>query len=39
MRETNHAVIVDAIRIPIGRRKGVYSDTRSEHLLTHVIKG
>lgn len=21
MRETNHAVIVDAIRIPIGRRK------------------
>lgn len=24
MRETNHAVIVDAIRIPIGRRKSIF---------------
>lgn len=33
------AYIVDAVRIPIGRRKGVYSETRSEELLAHVLKG
>ena len=35
MRE---AVIVEAIRLPIGRRKGVYADTRSEYLLSEVLK-
>ena len=33
------AYIIDAIRIPVGRRKGVYSDTRAEELLSHVLKG
>lgn len=36
MRE---AVIVEATRLPVGRRKGVYSDTRSEYLLSTVLKG
>jgi acetyl-CoA acyltransferase len=36
MRE---AVIVEAVRLPVGRRKGVYSETRSEYLLTEVLKG
>ncbi|HWL13500.1 MAG TPA: steroid 3-ketoacyl-CoA thiolase, partial [Ureibacillus sp.] len=34
-----NAYIVDAVRIPIGRRKGVYADTRSEELLAHVLRG
>lgn len=36
MRE---AVIVEAVRLPVGRRKGVYADTRSEYLLTEVLNG
>ncbi|WAH36204.1 thiolase family protein [Alicyclobacillus dauci] len=32
-------VIVDAVRLPIGRRRGVYADTRAEYLLTAVLKG
>lgn len=36
MRE---AVIVEAVRLPVGRRKGGYSETRSEYLLTVVLKG
>ncbi|MFD0829527.1 thiolase family protein [Neobacillus sp. M.A.Huq-85] len=35
MRE---AVIVEAVRLPVGRRKGVYSETRSEYLLSEVLK-
>lgn len=33
------AVIVEACRLPVGRRKGVYAETRSEYLLSHVLKG
>jgi len=33
------AVIVEAVRLPVGRRKGVYSETRPEHMLTAVLKG
>ncbi|WP_249871646.1 thiolase family protein [Oceanobacillus saliphilus] len=36
MRE---AVIVEAVRLPVGRRNGIYSDTRSEYLLSSVLKG
>ena len=36
MRE---AVIVEAVRLPVGRRKGVYADTRSEYMLATVLKG
>jgi acetyl-CoA acyltransferase len=32
------AVIVEALRLPVGRRKGVYSDTRSEYLLSEILK-
>ncbi|WP_066256111.1 thiolase family protein [Neobacillus drentensis] len=35
MRE---AVIVEALRLPVGRRKGVYSDTRPEYLLSEIMK-
>lgn len=35
MRE---AVIVEALRLPVGRRKGVYSETRSEYLLSEILK-
>lgn len=35
----NDAVIVEAVRLPVGRRKGVYSDTRPEYLLAEVLKG
>ncbi|QQK80289.1 thiolase family protein [Salicibibacter cibi] len=35
----NEAVIVDALRLPVGRRKGVYSETRSEYLLSEILKG
>ncbi|PWA08125.1 steroid 3-ketoacyl-CoA thiolase [Pueribacillus theae] len=33
------AVIVEAVRLPVGRRKGVYAETRSEYLLSAVLKG
>ncbi|RLL46881.1 thiolase family protein [Oceanobacillus piezotolerans] len=33
------AVIVEAVRLPVGRRKGVYSDTRAEYLLAAILKG
>jgi acetyl-CoA acyltransferase len=35
MRE---AVIVEALRLPVGRRKGIYSETRSEYLLSEILK-
>lgn len=35
MRE---AVIVEALRLPVGRRKGVYAETRPEYLLTKILK-
>lgn len=38
-RDIMNAYIIDAVRIPVGRRKGVYSETRSEDLLVHVLKG
>lgn len=38
-REAREAVIVEAVRLPIGRRKGMYSETRSEYLLSAVLKG
>jgi acetyl-CoA acetyltransferase family protein len=34
-----HAVIVDAVRSPIGRRNGALSDCRADELAAHVIKG
>jgi acetyl-CoA acetyltransferase family protein len=34
-----HAVIVDAVRSPIGRRSGALSDCRADELAAHVIKG
>ncbi|WP_085990955.1 thiolase family protein [Oceanobacillus senegalensis] len=33
------AVIVEAARLPVGRRKGVYAETRSEYLLSTVLQG
>lgn len=35
---TREAVIVEACRLPVGRRKGVYAETRSEILLSVVLK-
>lgn len=32
------AVIVEALRLPVGRRKGVYAETRSEYLLSAILK-
>lgn len=32
------AVIVEALRLPVGRRKGVYAETRSEYLLASILK-
>ena len=37
--EKRDAVIIEACRLPVGRRKGVYADTRSEILLATVLKG
>jgi acetyl-CoA acetyltransferase family protein len=34
-----HAVIVDAVRSPIGRRNGALADCRADELAAHVIKG
>lgn len=36
---SREAVIVEAVRLPIGRRNGVYAETRSEYLLAAVLKG
>jgi acetyl-CoA acyltransferase len=36
---TREAVIVEACRIPVGRRNGVYAETRPEYLLSAVLKG
>lgn len=36
---SREAVIVEAIRLPIGRRNGVFAETRSEYLLASVLKG
>ncbi|WP_019416250.1 acetyl-CoA C-acyltransferase [Paenisporosarcina sp. TG20] len=33
------AVIIEAVRLPVGRRNGVFSETRPEHMLTAVLKG
>ena len=33
------AVIVEAIRLPVGRRNGIYSETRPEYMLSAVLKG
>ncbi len=33
------AVIIDAVRTPIGRVKGAYRETRSDQLLAHVLQG
>ena len=33
------AVIIEAVRLPVGRRNGVYSETRSEYMLSEVLKG
>jgi acetyl-CoA acyltransferase len=33
------AVIVEAVRLPVGRRKGIYSETRSEYMLSVVLQG
>ena len=33
------AVIVEAVRLPLGKRNGVFSETRSEHMLTEALKG
>lgn len=33
------AVIVEAVRLPVGRRNGVFSETRPEHMLAEVLKG
>lgn len=32
------AVIVEALRLPIGRRRGVFAETRPEYLLSHILK-
>ncbi len=33
------AVIVEAVRLPVGKRNGIYSETRSEYMLSAVLKG
>lgn len=33
------AVIVEAVRLPVGRRNGVFSETRPEYMLAEVLKG
>ncbi|MBM4763674.1 thiolase family protein [Bacillus sp. B15-48] len=33
------AVIVEAARLPVGKRKGMYSNERPEYLLTALLKG
>lgn len=33
------AVIIDAVRTPIGRVKGAYRETRPDQLLAHVLQG
>jgi acetyl-CoA acyltransferase len=33
------AVIVEAIRLPVGRRNGIFSQTRPEYMLSAVLKG
>jgi acetyl-CoA acyltransferase len=35
----NEAVILEAVRVPFGRRGGVYRETRSDVLLAHVLCG
>ncbi len=36
--EKREAVIVEACRLPVGKRKGVYAETRSEILLSTVLR-
>ncbi|WP_017379061.1 thiolase family protein [Paenisporosarcina sp. TG-14] len=36
---SREAVIIEAVRLPIGRRNGVFSETRPEYMLTAVLKG
>jgi len=36
---TREAVIIEAFRLPVGRRNGAYSETRPEYLLSTVLKG
>lgn len=33
------AVIIDAVRVPFGRRGGVYRETRPDSLLAHTLRG
>lgn len=33
------AVIVEALRLPTGKRKGIYMDTRPEYMLSSLLKG
>ena len=33
------AVIIDAVRVPFGRRGGMYRETRPDTLLAHTLKG
>jgi acetyl-CoA acyltransferase len=33
------AVIIDAVRTPIGRNKGALRETRPDHLLAHALRG
>ena len=33
------AVILEAVRVPFGRRKGVYRATRPDNLLAHTLCG
>ena len=37
--ENREAVIIEACRLPVGRRNGIYAETRSEHMLAVVLKG
>lgn len=39
MKNHEHeAVIVEAVRLPVGKRNGVYADTRSEYMLSTVLE-
>ncbi|MFS0750992.1 thiolase family protein [Oceanobacillus sp. 1P07AA] len=36
--QENEAVIVEAVRLPVGKRDGVYAETRSEYMLSTVLE-
>jgi acetyl-CoA acetyltransferase family protein len=38
VKELREAVIVDAVRTPIGKRNGAYAKTRPDELLSHVFR-